>query len=381
MASTKSVLSRKKLVCFFSPFVLTALTALGSAAALADDASATASSSPAAAAVSYDERLKKIAGKENYLGQLVAKEVDCWPEMRIPIEIYVHPADKVPGYKPYYLDILKSALSQWSEASQGKITFAFVNKVPTDGIEMTWKASPAVNKRQVQEGVSQIHSDREGIKSATVEVFTFPEDKALAHGDCITLIGCLHEIGHALGLQGHSAAGADLMCPDYHIAYNATPDKIKLTDRDKKTILALLALGPRKDPANAAREDCVQLNNLAVIDINKGDFKQAIDKLEKCLNLDPKYKLAIDNLEVCYTNYALQKYQQKHYDETAALLVKRLACLDGQSKPDRAKLIETLNVYVFCLNQLGQTEEAKKAQERLDALNAQAPKHSLPGKK
>jgi hypothetical protein len=330
---------------------------------------------PSAAASSYGARVKSLANSSNYLAALAAQYIDCWPASRIPIKIYVHPAAKVAGYKPYCLDILKSALSQWSEASDGKITFNIVDKLPDDGIEMTWKPS-FVTANHAQEGVAQIFSDHEGIKSATVEVFTLPCDVDDRHAACVVLVGCLHEIGHCLGIQGHSPVGTDMMCPYYLLAHDITPDKIKLTIRDKSTLLAILSLGPKRDPmaAGGPRAICAELNNGAVKDINKGDFQSAIEKLEKCMATDPGYMRALDNLEVCYTNYALQMYQQKRYAETVDLLAKRLDCLDKQTKPDKAKLSETLTVYIFCLKKLGKDAEAQTAQERLNAIAGAQPK-------
>jgi tetratricopeptide (TPR) repeat protein len=72
-------------------------------------------------------------------------------------------------------------------------------------------------------------------------------------------------------------------------------------------LITLAFIGtPASFAAYDTREVLIQLNNEAIKSLNAGRFKEAIEKLEKALQLDPSYTLARDNLAVAYNNYGLQ---------------------------------------------------------------------------
>ena len=71
----------------------------------------------------------------------------------------------------------------------------------------------------------------------------------LTDNDVLSLVGndeqvkqvkmqCLHELGHALGLQGHSASPGDVMFP-----WTVPSSRDVLSNRDKKTIKRLYGVG------------------------------------------------------------------------------------------------------------------------------------------
>src|SRR5579885_2065036 len=71
-----------------------------------------------------------IFKKPNFYKSLDSQYLNCWPASRMPIPVYVYPADGVRNFRPAFIQILKSACSEWTEASNGAITFRFVDKLP-----------------------------------------------------------------------------------------------------------------------------------------------------------------------------------------------------------------------------------------------------------
>ena len=75
--------------------------------------------------------------------------------------------------------------------------------------------------------------------------------------------------------------------------------------KNSLAVLCVLVFCAQAVSAQDSSVLCVQCNNEGVKTLVKGEFEQAIQKLEECCRLFPSYDLARQNLALAYNNYAV----------------------------------------------------------------------------
>jgi hypothetical protein len=113
-------------------------------------------------------------------------------------------------FQPHYPDMVKQALNQWTEASEGLLRFTYTDTPRKADIRINW-----VEKCTGQTGCvgftrSQMDGNR-NITRATVDVQTwgiFDKQEPAMPG--MLRVTILHELGHAIGLD-HTHSPADVM--------------------------------------------------------------------------------------------------------------------------------------------------------------------------
>ncbi len=156
---------------------------------------------------------------------------------KMPIRIYIAPGAGTPGYQKSYTQALIDACSKWAQASENRVVFAFANDPSQADIVCTWTGDP--NKigdggKSVEGGLTKLTAQAQPngdiwISKAKVTILTNRSGKPLSADDMKKV--CLHEIGHALGINGHSLNNRDVMF------FSESPSVWpSLTMRDKATI-------------------------------------------------------------------------------------------------------------------------------------------------
>lgn len=270
----------------------------------------------------------------DYLSQLGAAGSARWRPSHNPIKVYVAVDDKVEGYKPEFVPIVQQAFQEWSDALKGRIKFSFVPE--SEKPDMTVRFS----SKRIElpcEGYTYVTPQPDGlIDTAAITLITLdrqqkPEDDESIH--CIAL----HEIGHALGITGHSKGPKDIMRPHMDV----TPGQhYTLSQSDKNTILRLYTADPfaTTRPAALAKvgirpavEKHHRLNNEAVYAILHQQFPIAIEKLNQALEVDPHYSYALDNIQIAHFNWALAEIQKGNYAKSQELAEQAVAWAKKQN--------------------------------------------------
>lgn len=268
----------------------------------------------------------------DYMKESTALGLFRWPESRIPITVFIEPGDAVPGYRAEFDDVLRHAFREWETATEGKVKFDVVSQ--RDGARMivTWTDDMHAPELRAEAGKASVVQDSEGIKSADIQLLTVSPFKEGPLGCELLYNVCLHEIGHALGLMGHSPYPDDIMYPQLSVQTGITP-------RDAKTLHVVYAAAQealtmsssgdasssgqsenefsRLSPKNQAQL-LLRAGTKAVF---AGEYKDSIAKLEAALKIDPTIELARSNLAVSANNLALQTADK---DERLILLHKAL---------------------------------------------------------
>lgn len=194
--------------------------------------SAGAATSPAPA-----DGAREDSGSD-YLAAVTKDGVFRWPQSRMPIKVFIRPGDSVNGYQPDYDQILVQSFQDWSEASAHRVRFVFVHSAGESDIECTWLDDPRQLENPAEAGEAEMLIGEEGVRHGTVKILTVPLSPQLPLSANRMRQVCMHEIGHVLGLNGHTSNPADAMFYTYTVA----EDKKPLTARDGNTLIKLYTL-------------------------------------------------------------------------------------------------------------------------------------------
>lgn len=176
----------------------------------------------------------------DYLDKLTAEDnVNRWPKAKFPLKVHIQSSSKAKGFQPGFPEIAREAFVTWYRASNKKTAFKFVSSLSDADINLEWtdkRLRTNNDKRErMKAGLTTSTATVSGeIKKARIQVRTLnpfskkgtPEDQVVET--------CLHEIGHALGLNGHSTNQSDIMY--LGVTKRQLP---ALTRRDKTTISKL----------------------------------------------------------------------------------------------------------------------------------------------
>lgn len=172
-----------------------------------------------------------------------------WPTNKLPLSIFIsfgkdENGRDVEGFREEFNYILLSSINDWMKASHNKLSYRLVTDPKDASIACTWTDDPAFLREEgnkVEQGVAQVFAHTkpgpDGTKqiiSANVRILVKHRDTGEALNSDDMKKTCLHEIGHALGMVGHSPSNKDVM-----FYSNASAVWPALTKRDKATLLRI----------------------------------------------------------------------------------------------------------------------------------------------
>lgn len=164
---------------------------------------------------------EKLAEKEAFPDQV------RWKRRQMPLTVYVAPASGVEGDfigKSTYTRILRDAFKNWQRASAAAVKFRFVHAPDDADIECRWVQDPDQFENKAEAGQCEFHIDEEDRLRCLIKFQTNPINQTIQSQNINRLRrASLHEIGHALGLLGHSKDPKDIMFYSIVISSNAKP--------------------------------------------------------------------------------------------------------------------------------------------------------------
>jgi tetratricopeptide (TPR) repeat protein len=198
-------------------------------------------------------------GRPDYLSSIIENGTCRWAKEAMPIKVYIKPCAKVRGYKEKYNQYLVKSFEEWIAASEGRISCVLVEKEEDANIVCSWTAKKSdFQKRSLgEQGETAVlpgPADENGqrtIKSATIKICTVNTFGLLKSNGKDVASVCRHEVGHALGLQGHSPHFTDVMFPAKLSTTVWVPIPVtisaerRLSQRDKATLAHLYQAYPR----------------------------------------------------------------------------------------------------------------------------------------
>lgn len=185
--------------------------------------------------------------EENYIYNAVqTKDVIRWDIRKFPLKVYI---DKGSNDIPkYYKEAITSAMSQWQERTNF-IKFQMTDNQSEANIIITFHDNPdtctSVSCKYVVANTTPKILNGNILESMELSFYkTNPYKKVFTRQEIYTT--ALHELGHTLGIMGHSNNPADIMYSTQ--AENGRQYSIfgnqRLSNRDVKTIVLLYRLKP-----------------------------------------------------------------------------------------------------------------------------------------
>lgn len=173
----------------------------------------------------------------NYLTEIGGAKLGKWAADRMPLRVCILPAANVKGYQPSFDQLLIKSFQDWGNQSGGKLSFKGVSDPKAADIVCTWTADTSKFMNTAEAGETIVYGSAKGIHHCTIQILTVPHPMSpgLPMSEPRLRWICLHEIGHSLGLGGHTRNPQDIM---FFTAPLAEIWK-ELTPRDINTIQSL----------------------------------------------------------------------------------------------------------------------------------------------
>ncbi|RKU10545.1 hypothetical protein C6502_09945 [Candidatus Poribacteria bacterium] len=245
------------------------------------------------------------------------------------MSIRVHIAPMPIGVKGVetYLESFRYAMREWEATADGRIQFQEVAAIDNADIRVRWQRSGLT--RIIDTALGRTELARLSETDFEVDVVL-----SLRESGSVALLSqekmrtvCLHELGHAIGLWGHSPDSADVLF------FAATAQRP--TDRDKATLHRVYATPlhtPQHEAAIAVLKAQIEANPkhvrshylLGTVNFDKGQVEAAIENFKACLALDPTFPQANEKL--------LQAYQKSGRREEALVHLQKM--LNREASPE-----------------------------------------------
>jgi tetratricopeptide (TPR) repeat protein len=311
-------------------------------------------------------------GKKDYLQEAVYGGLARWTSPTI--KVYIKPGDKVPGFRPEYIDYLKQAFGEWEKNANGKVHFVFVDQQAGAQITCSWTNRTDEGVSTAEGGHTVLAPDGHGgIVNATMTLLTVPLQGQELNTD-FARCADLHEVGHALGIMGHSKDPKDIMFTS--IAFGSKP---VLTQRDISTVQALYSpeavkmAGQSIDVSKLVTGDpttrlnrVISLNNEAKVLLDKGDALGAVQKMEAAHELDPNNALICTNLGSAYGQMASMFMIVRKFDQAEGYYKKAIPLLEHGT--NNINLSPVLQNYSKLLRMTNRAPEAAKIDAQVKSL-------------
>lgn len=230
--------------------------------------------------------------KDNYLNYVLTGDGLLMKWAKFPINVYIDPKRQK--------TLAEKAFKQWQDKTNNLVSFNFVNAPETAQISVNFmdKLESSSTKDSYVAGFSKPYYQGENIVKSNINILTINPATRQPIEDSFVYFTTLHEIGHSLGLKGHSPKSEDVMYGQ------ASDPKANLTQRDINTMNLFYKTDKKTLASRSKGQTDVQLQqalayvkatpdkavgwaNLGDIYRNKKMYSEAIQNYNKAISIEP----------------------------------------------------------------------------------------------
>lgn len=151
--------------------------------------------------------IKQLPEAEQYWQNIARSGFYSFKDAQQPLSVYLKPSSA--KVSPELQASLQSAFDEWTRVTKDRLKFHFVKVDNDPDITVVWTTNPA-DVKEGKQGYTNFSRTKDNVAKAKITLLTNRQNgdplkpsfaKALA----------MHEIGHAIGLNGHSYSGGDIM--------------------------------------------------------------------------------------------------------------------------------------------------------------------------
>ncbi len=229
---------------------------------------------------------------------------------QMPIRVHIAPMPMgIEGIETY-LESLRYAMREWEAAADGRIQFQEVEAIDNADIRVRWQRGGLTQITDTALGKTELSRLSETDFEVGMVLSLRERGSAVLLSPEKMRTVCLHELGHAIGLWGHSPDSADVLF------FAATAQRP--TDRDKVTLRNVYATplhAPQHEAAIAVLKTQIEANPrhlrshylLGTVNFDRGKVDAAIVNFKACLALDPDFQQANEKLLLAYQKSGLRE--------------------------------------------------------------------------
>ncbi len=175
------------------------------------------------------------ANAVDYFAEITRQGRARWPSNKMPLKVFIESGQNVPGYQKGLEDLLKQSFSDWQNISRGAISFVFTNNTNDSDIQCSWTNDSTRFKNIAEAGETKLFTGKNGLVKGTIAFLTIPLVPELPLTPNRMRMIFLHEIGHVIGMAGHTNNPKDAM----FYSIGVTDVWRDLTERDANTVARL----------------------------------------------------------------------------------------------------------------------------------------------
>lgn len=168
-----------------------------------------------------DKTVASAQDVDYYKDAMLTHRIFHWNNHNGVIKVYLAPGDGVPGWTSAYADRFKDACRRWQEVLGDQVRFEFTDD-PNEKVDthVTW--NDGYNKRA---GLTRYRYISDKLVRADIDMNLKNYNGQLYDPQTVYRLS-LHEVGHLLGIAGHSRNPKDIMYPSISVATDLSPRDI-----------------------------------------------------------------------------------------------------------------------------------------------------------
>ena len=310
---------------------------------------------------------------DNYITEIEKNGLTRWDKTRFPVKIYIEQTSSAKGFRPEFASILTQAFKDWGK-SISSVPMEFVTSPTYAQISCVWTDNKADLMSNLEGGNTIVVPDDLGIMHVDMKILTVPPKEFNTIPSNFMRRVALHEVGHALGLAGHSPAASDIMFGTIY----PKDEACNLSARDEKTLVALytmdIAAGQKLDASKTAitgdmknpKVKAMALNNEAAIALKGMRMDVAEAKLKEAYKLDPTNKTVSSNLGAIYANLGTFASMARNFPLASQYYKQAVPLLESSN--NKTALMQVLSNYAQILQGSNNAVELKNIQSKLQRL-------------